>query len=182
MAKRNISAVNNMFIYHDNKNRSIYWDVFTKKGYQLSNGDVGKLMLDKGSLPIAVILGYALISFSVKPLLAILISLGLYIVCKVLWRVLFLYKCPVCKDFKRGDNKSRIIEFVDKYSVLRLYALIALCVVLIGVMLYAILTYKDEVVYRYVFIALSIVAFILLVLSICAIVYKNKKANVIEKK
>lgn len=174
MAKRKVSEVNGIFIHHED-NKHIYWDIFTQKGYSLINDDVPKLMLDKFSLPIAAILAYVLIQFKVEAKTSLLIGAGVYVVAKILWRVLFLYKCPTAKSVNKGSLGEKTIELINKYNRPRLIILVFLTVCLIGVMLYSLLTYKLEIVYQYILIGGIVVASILMILGIVAIIYKSKK-------
>jgi len=174
MAKRRISEINGMFIYHDDKNRTIYWDIFTQKGYYLINEDVTKFMLDKFTLPIMGLLAYLLIQFKVKPLISIGIAFGLYLICKILWRVLFLYKHTIIKSFNKGTLKDRFNELLKNYSRTKLILLVILCVALIVVMTYSIFAYELEKVYFILFIALDALALIIIILSLIGIKFNAK--------
>ena len=162
-----------LFIFHDEHHGVVYYDVFSRNGYILTNQDVKWYTISIAFLPLAVILLYGLVQLKFDMLLAICVAVIFYILTQILFRVLFLYKLPCVENYSIQKRKHIIDNLSDTYSKPRLIALIILLLAL--AILMSIYVYTSE------FTGVTLVALWIIVLITCiftimvAIALKRKK-------
>lgn len=127
-----IQDLNGMFIYHDPKHGTLYYDIFTKKAFYLTSSDLQKCLIYTAMLPAAVLVSLALITFlKVDLLIAVCIGAGAYILSEILFRVCYFYKLPEIDNYKPiKKDESFIVGFAKKYSPQRLIVLTILMVLI----------------------------------------------------
>lgn len=130
MARKVIDAksLTGLFIDQDPKRGCIFYDIFTKKGYIITNQDVKTYNIYSLSLPIGIMAAYVLTIINVEFKYAALIGLVVYLFLKVLFRFKFIYTLPEIPDYKRKNKESFITSMAKKYSPARLGILFALLV------------------------------------------------------
>ena len=136
-----IQDLNGMFIYHDPKHGTLYYDIFTKRAFNLTSSDLQKCLIYTAMLPVAVLVTLALMTFFKLDLLtSVLIGVGGYILAEILFRVCYFYKLPEVSNYKpKKREESFLISFAKKYSPQRLIVLailmvlIAICTILYGI-------------------------------------------------
>ena len=88
-------------IYQDPKRGTIFYDIFTKKGYILTSGDVKTYTIYTSMLPLCFIVAFAAMSlFKLDYIAALVIFLVLYAGVMVLFRIKFFYTLPEAEGFK----------------------------------------------------------------------------------
>ena len=139
--KRNImkaSELNGLFIYHDQKKGTIFYDIFTKRAFIITSSDVQKYLVYTSMLPISILLSFSLLSiFKTGFLFAILLFLVLFITSEVYFRKTYFYRLPELENWK-PQKKSLIAYLQENYSVRRLLLLVLMLLLLCGlIVLYA---------------------------------------------
>lgn len=133
--------IKGLFIYQDKFHRTVYYDIFTKKGFILSNDDVKNYTWSVTFLPLAVVLFYLTTTFlKLNTYASLAVSIGFYIVAQILYRVLFLYKLPSIDDYKKEMGVNIIDNFASSYSKQRLIALVIFMVLILGATIAYVLT------------------------------------------
>lgn len=135
-----IQDLNGMFIYHDPKHGTLYYDIFTKRAFNLTSSDLQKCLIYTAMLPAAVLVSLALITFlKVDLITSVCIGAGAYVLSEILFRVLYFYKLPEITNYKPiKKEESFITSFAKKYSPQRLIVLailmvlIAICTIIYG--------------------------------------------------
>lgn len=125
--KRNISEINGLFIYHEKNIGTVWYDIFTKKGYIMVNSDFKQYALYTAVLPIAVLVGLLLYMIAkVGIVLSVAAFLVISIVGELYFRFAFFYKLPVAKNWDKPAKQSLSTKFAEKYSSSRLILLMVL--------------------------------------------------------
>lgn len=150
MPKNSISKasdLNGLFIYQDPKKGTVYYDIFSKKGYVLTSSDVKKYVLYSSSLFIGLVaaaLAYALFNTGIVP--AALIFVVVYVILEIIFRVSFLYKLPKAENWKPFKKDSIFVAIAKMYSTTRLAILIGLLILITILMpVYANMAQMDNV-------------------------------------
>lgn len=128
--KFNIKELDGLFIYHDEKNRTIYSNPFQKDGYILTNSDYKAYIVYSARWLIAIsvpALLYYFVELSIP--MFILIALAIYAIGSALFYFKFLPSLPIVKNFKKPKRDNLFIRNSDKLSTLRL-----LSVFIIGIL------------------------------------------------
>ena len=120
-----------MFIYQDPKHGTIFYDIFTRKGYVLTTSDVRTYTFYTMMLPLCILLSFSAMSiFSLNYLSCFIIFISLYLIASVAFRFMFFYKLPLAKNFKPVKKESIFLYMARGYSAKRLMFLIVLLVAL----------------------------------------------------
>lgn len=127
-----------LFIYHDPKYGTIFYDIFTKKGYQLIGQDVPSYQVYTGLFPLCFFIGYfAYAWFKVSFAACIITSVIVWIIGEVLARFLFFYKLPFAKNWKPFKRDSIFVSMAKNYTHLRLGVVVLLLVALAFSLMYS---------------------------------------------
>ena len=70
--------LNGLFIYQDKYHGTVYYDIFTRNGYILSNDDIRYYTLSVAFIPLTVALFYFATQFKIDTYISLLISLGFF--------------------------------------------------------------------------------------------------------
>lgn len=125
MPRRSFDAkeLKGLFIDQDPKKGCVYYDVFTKKGYILSNSDVKTYNLYSVAFPLAIVAGYLVFLLKFPLWSAIVAAVAIYIISKIMFRYKFLYTLPEIPNYVRKNKDNIIVLFSKKYSTPRLVVL-----------------------------------------------------------
>lgn len=129
MAKRkaDINKINGLFIYHEKNLGTIWYDIFTKKGYIMVNSDFKQYALYTMVLPAAILVALMLYIIAKAGLvLSIVTFLVISIIGEVYFRFAFFYKLPVAKNWDKPSKQNITTKFSKKYSSSRLTLLMIL--------------------------------------------------------
>ena len=135
------SDLSGIFIFQDPKRGTVFYDIFSRKGYILTSSDVRIYTVYSAMFPLCIVMAMLCVSmFRMSYLSAALIFLALYLVIAAGFRFGFFYKLPVAERwnppkreslflyFARGDTMSRLLTLallVFALTILMpLYALI----------------------------------------------------------
>jgi len=135
--KANINNINGLFIYHEKNIGTIWYDIFTKKGYIMVNSDFKQYALYTMILPAAILIALMLyLVAKVDLVLSIVSFLVISIIGEVYFRYSFFYKLPVAKNWNKPSKQNIITKLSEKYSSSRLILLMVLlytiCILSIG--------------------------------------------------
>lgn len=118
-----------LFIYHDPKLGTIFYDVFTKKAFQLINRDVRAYNIYTAMLPLCAVLAFISYSwFGLSTAWAFVVFVALWIISEIVARYVFFYKLPEAKNWKKFKKESMITSLAKNYTGLRLLVLTGLLV------------------------------------------------------
>jgi len=172
-AKRNISEINGFSIYHEPNVGTLWYDIFTKKGYIMVTSDLQQYLLYNSVLPIGVLIAL-LLYFILK--LGIVIALIGFILINVIgeiyFRYSFFYKLPVAKNWSRPQNQSISVRLAERYSATRLVLLMILLYIIFGVSVIDAIVEKLTPPSIYINIGMAIVS---LIFAIIVTIAKIKK-------
>jgi len=129
VAKRkvNINEINGLFIYHEKNIGTIWYDIFTKKGYIMVNSDFKQYALYTMVLPAAILIALMLYMIAkVGLVLSIVAFLVISIAGEVYFRFAFFYKLPVAKNWDKPSKQNITTKFAEKYSSSKLTILMIL--------------------------------------------------------
>lgn len=116
--------LNGLFIYQDKYHGTVYYDIFTKNGYILSNDDIRYYTLSVAFIPLTVALFYFTTQFKIDTYISLLISLGFYIIVQLIFRFAFLYKLPCVENYNKERNENIFDNLISNYSKQRLLLII----------------------------------------------------------
>ena len=123
MARGDAKKLNGLFIYHDEKGRTIYSNPFMKNGYIISDSEAKKYSFYSGRLWASILLTLALLYiFDDKYLLAIGCGLLLYIISTLVFIFKYLDSLSLIKDFVKPKKESFIKRKASQQSYARLVA------------------------------------------------------------
>ena len=134
-------------IYQDPKRGTIFYDIFTKKGFILTSSDVKTYTIYTSMMPLCFIVAFALSSlFSLGYIATIIIFLVLFIAMMILFRVKFFYTLPEAENWKPVKRENIFVSMAMNYSRNRLIALILMLMALTILMpLYANMEKYDNI-------------------------------------
>ncbi len=176
--RRNVKAEDlaGLFIYQEPRNRTVFYDIVTRKGYLLNNVDVRTYTVYTAMLPLCTILALGLMSlFKLSGIQALGIFAAFYLLSELLFRFLFFWKRPVLPKFDPSAGGGFIASLSQKFSKQRLTALIVLLAGLDILMpLYA-FTAKLEGITLYALYGITAIAVAGTIIAILALSAKNRK-------
>ncbi len=118
-------------IYQDPKRGTIFYDIFTKKGYILTSSDVKTYTIYTAMLPLCFIVAFAAMSlFKLDYIVALIIFLVLFIAVMILFRVKFFYTLPEAEGFKPVKRENIFVYIARTFPKNRLIVLIMMLVAL----------------------------------------------------
>ncbi|MDO4198098.1 MAG: hypothetical protein Q4D13_03780 [Erysipelotrichaceae bacterium] len=116
-------------IYHDPKLGTIFYDIFSKKGYQLINQDVPKYNIYLGIMPLSLAATYLIYYwFNISFIGCIAVFIGIWMIGEIISRYVFFYKLPVADNWKPFKKDNVFISMAKTYSVARLIVLTILLI------------------------------------------------------
>ena len=114
-------------IYQDPKRGTIFYDIFTRKGYILTSSDVKTYTIYQSMLPLCFIMAFAATSFfSLSYVTALVVFLVLFISVMILFRVKFFYTLPEAVDWKPVKRENIFVWMAMNFSRSRLIILAAM--------------------------------------------------------
>lgn len=123
MARGDAKRLNGLFIYHDEKGRTIYSNPFMKNGYIISDSEAKKYSFYAGRLWASVLLTLALLFiFDKKYFLAIGAGLLLYVISTLIFVFKYLDSLSLIKDFVKPKKDG----FVKRKATTQSYARLVL--------------------------------------------------------
>ena len=118
-------------IYQDPKRGTVFYDIFTKKGYILTSSDVKTYTIYTSMLPLCFIVAFAAMPlFKLDYVAALIIFLVLYIAVMILFRVKFFYTLPEAVGFKPVKRDSIFVWMATNFSRNRLIILAVMLIAL----------------------------------------------------
>ena len=132
------SELNGLFIYHDQKKGTIFYDIFTGRAFIITSSDVQKYLVYTSMLPISILLSFSVLSiFKTGFLFAILLFLVLFITTEIYFRITYFYRLPELENWK-PQKKNLFAYLQENYSIRRLLLLVLMLLLLSGlIFLYA---------------------------------------------
>lgn len=123
-------------IYHlHEKNQTIYYDMFTKTGYIITNANVSKFSSWQLRLPLSIMLGAALVLLKVNVWVSILVGLASFVISTILFHKLFLDNLPINSNFVKPASKGFFKDIAARYPrrmlVIILIMFISMAVVMV---------------------------------------------------
>ena len=171
------SELNGLFIYHDQKKGTIFYDIFTKRAFIITSSDVQKYLVYSSMLPVCILVSFGLMSILSLGLAdMVILFIALMILSETIFRFFFFYKLPEVKNWK-PDEKGNIISFLENnYSSARLTLLIVLLLALAAVI--PLYTYVEGMkgIEFYLNYLIAAAAIVLAVMVIIALVRQKRKS------
>ena len=168
--------LNGLFIYQDPKNGTVFYDIFTKKGYILTSSDIKGYTIFSSLLYLCLAITFLLTSmFKLDFVKSLLLLIALYILGQVIGRITFLYKLPIAKNFTAVKDEDFIARFAHKYSNGRLITLAILLTLLTILMPIYAKVEKMDTINTYICYFVSLITFICTIICIIAITKNNKE-------
>ena len=138
MANRNnndikIANLNGLMLYHDKKN-SVYYDIFTRNGYILTNAEARKYLLYSARYTFAIMAGCIIFYITNDLKLSALLTLIATVIMELLFRFTFIYKLPVIENYKRPRKPGYIQQTAENDSYFKIILLIV-CGILFALMI-----------------------------------------------
>ena len=126
------SELNGLFIYHDQKKGTIFYDIFTKRAFIITSSDVQKYLLYASMFPVCILVSFGLMSIlSLSLADMVILFIALMILTETLFRFFFFYELPEVKNWKPDKNGSIISYLAGNYSFARLLILMILLILLV---------------------------------------------------
>ena len=121
------SDLSGIFIFQDAKRGTIFYDIFTRKGYILTSSDVRTYTIYTAMFPLCIVIALFSVSlFKINYFSAFLIFVALYLLASAYFRFTFFYKLPVAERWKPAKRESIFMYFARGFSKQRLLVLIVL--------------------------------------------------------
>lgn len=178
MANKKLQAKDliGLSIYHDPKYGTIFYDILSKKAYQLINQDVRNYNIYTAMMPLCAVIAYVCnLWFKVPFVGCLIVFLVLWLITELGARYLFFYKLPVLNNWKKFKKES-IFDFMAKnYTGLRLLILTLLLVTIAVVMVVNARMEGFEGANLYASYAISAGALVFAVISIISFIIKKVK-------
>ena len=128
------SELNGLFIYHDHKKGTLFYDIFTRRAFIITSSDVQKYLVYSSMFPVCILVSFAMMSlFSLSMVDMAIVFISLLIISEALFRFFFFYKLPEVKNWKPEKRGSIISYLESNYSSTRLILLIVLLLALAAV-------------------------------------------------
>ncbi|MCF0111570.1 MAG: hypothetical protein HUJ58_06700 [Erysipelotrichaceae bacterium] len=162
---RDLKGIN---IYHDNHHGTVMYDFLTGNGYIITNPVVKKLVLNDAGLPIAILLYLVCTGLDVSPVVSLALGAAAYVLCKILFRVLVLYKQPEVKHYKRPEHSGLIDRFATVYNKTQLILVAVMSLAITVVTVIYIIGEKLTGWYLYAMIAMGVAGLALAAVSFIA--------------
>ena len=124
-----------LFIYQDPKKGCVYYDIFTKKGYIITNSEVKTYNIYSLSLPIGIMAAYVLTILGFEFWTSALVGLAVYVILKLIFRFKFLYSLPEIPNYQKGKRENVFVTLIKKYGTAKLLILSILFVAIVIVTL-----------------------------------------------
>ena len=169
------SELNGLFIYHDQKKGTIFYDIFTKRAFIITSSDVQKYLVYTSMLPVCILVSFGIMSvFSMGLSDMVILFIALLILTEALFRFFFFYRLPEVKNWKPGEKMNFISYLEDNYSTSRLTLLVVLLIALVLVI--PLYTYVEEMkgLEFYLNYLIALVAAALAVIVIIALIRKKR--------
>lgn len=178
MAKNNYTKeteVSGLFLYKV-KSQVVYHDFLSKDGYVITGNMFKKFSYFQMRLPFSIMISSIFYILKRDSLLAVLLGVCFYVLLELAFRLLFLKKCPVIKNFKKPEKDNIFVSYAKQFS----YARLVLIVVLSMFLVFALVInqkYGNLSGFTYALnVVLTIIAFIFYILAcyVCILKKKNK--------
>lgn len=104
----------NVYHIHD-KNQTIYYDMFTKTGYIITNQYVSRFSTWQMRLPLSIMAAAVLILFNVNIILSIVIGVGVFVVSTILFHTSFLKNLPIQANFVKPKSLGFFRDTASRY-------------------------------------------------------------------
>lgn len=169
------SDLSGIFIYQDPKRGTIFYDIFSRKGYILTSSDVNTYTVYTAMFPLCVVLALLSIQiFHIGYFAACLVFLALYILASVYFRATFFYKLPVAKNFKPVKKESVFLYMARGYSRQRLIILSLLLLALTVLMPFYALQEHYEGINLYACYIMALATLVGLIITVVSLIIKTK--------
>ena len=141
MAKRRTikaDELKGIFIHQQpEKNRTVFYDIFTRKGYILTNEEAPSFIFYTSLIPMAIIAGFLCIEiFEASATTAVIVGVVLWLLAEILFRVLYFYKLPEAKNFTPTKKDNLFVGMAKTYNMTRLIMLFVMLAALSVVMFF----------------------------------------------
>lgn len=100
-------------IYIDKRNRTVYYDVFTKIGYVIPPEDERKMFLYKNRLAIILFAAILTIDTVFNIIVAAILGIALFLIIEAYYRFFIFKKFKVSSSFDREKRKSQLKTIVE---------------------------------------------------------------------
>lgn len=137
MANKKLQAKDliGLSIYHDPKYGTIFYDVLSKKAYQLINQDVKNYNIYTAMMPLCAVAAYVCNLWFKMPFIGCIIVFAvLWLISEIAARYMFFYKLPVLNNWKKFKKEGIIESMAKNYTGLRLIILTLLLITVAVVM------------------------------------------------
>jgi len=169
------SELNGLFIYHDQKKGTIFYDIFTKRAFIITTSDVQKYLVYTSMFPACILISFGVMSLLSLNLVDMMIMfIALMILSESLFRFFFFYKLPEVKNWK-PEKKETVVSYLENnYSSARLTLLTVLLIALAAVI--PLYTYFEEMkgIEYYLNYLIAAIALVFAVIVIIALVRKKR--------
>ncbi|MBQ6125539.1 MAG: hypothetical protein IJI77_00730 [Erysipelotrichaceae bacterium] len=169
------SELNGLFIYHDQKKGTIFYDIFTKRAFIITTSDVQKYLVYTSMFPACILISFGVMSLLSLNLVDMMIMfIALMILSESLFRFFFFYKLPEVKNWK-PEKKETVVSYLENnYSSARLTLLTVLLIALAAVI--PLYTYIEEMkgIEYYLNYLIAAIALVFAVIVIIALVRKKR--------
>ena len=169
------SELNGLFIYHDQKKGTIFYDIFTKRAFIITSSDVQKYLVYTSMFPVCILISFGVMSLlSLSLVDMIIMFIALMILTESLFRFFFFYKLPEVKNWKPEKRETVVSYLENNYSSARLTVLTVLLLALAAVI--PLYTYIEEMkgIEYYLNYLIAAVALVFAVIVIIALVRKKR--------
>ena len=169
------SELNGLFIYHDQKKGTIFYDIFTKRAFIITSSDVQKYLVYTSMFPACILISFGVMSLlSLSLVDMIIMFIALMILTESLFRFFFFYKLPEVKNWKPEKRETVVSYLENNYSSARLTVLTVLLLALAAVI--PLYTYIEEIkgIEYYLNYLIAAVALVFAVIVIIALVRKKR--------
>ena len=169
------SELNGLFIYHDQKKGTIFYDIFTGRAFIITSSDVQKYLVYTSMLPACILISFGVMSlFSMKLSDMLILFIALMILSETLFRFFFFYKLPEVKNWKPAEKTDLISYLENNYSSPRLIVLTLLLIALALVIPLYTYVEKMEGIERFLNYFIALAALVFALISIIALVRKKR--------
>lgn len=174
MNNRN-NQISGLFIYKDPKRGNVYYDIFTKKGYNLTTSDFesyNKFTVLKLMCVFSVFLFMEIFNMNITS--SILIAFFLFICVEIIFRKTFLGKLPKINNYKPMKKDRIYVNFAKSMSKSKLIFTSILALALsVLIFIYAYTEGYQGI--NFIFsLLLVLIMFILGIIGFLAVFYKEK--------
>lgn len=162
-------------IYSDDKDRTIYYDPFTKEAFLITKADEKKFWIYSSRFVMGFIAGYIAFHISHSLLISLFVGVATYLVMLFFFRKMFLVDLTVIDNFIKERNDPLHVRLADNFETPKIIVIVLLSFALSIGSIVNVLNQNYSTPVNILNYLLAFGAFVFGLFYIYVLIYKNRK-------